>query len=111
MLQLTEDAFEQVVQLFNEAGPVSLLDVSFIDPHGMVGILEIGEILKAQGVKKTLCLPQSEDVIKYLERMDFFKFAADYFNLEPVKPQLSEKYHRSAPIRFLQGTCIMTIKR
>lgn len=92
MFQLTEDTFEQGLYLFNEAGAVSFYDLTFIDPYGMVGILEIGEILKAQGVKKTLCLPQSEDVIKYLERMDFFKFAADYFNLEPAKPQLSEKY-------------------
>lgn len=92
MFQLTEDAFEQVVQLFNESRPVSLCDVTFIDPYGMVGILEIGELLKLQGIKKTLCLPHSDEVIKYLERMDFFKFAGEYFNLEPAKPQISDKY-------------------
>lgn len=96
MFQLTEDTSEQLLHLFNEAGPVSLGDVTFIDPYGMVGILEIGELLKLQGIKKTLCLPQSDEVIKYLERMDFFKFAGEYFNLEPLKPKISDKYLRSA---------------
>ncbi|PIV67442.1 MAG: hypothetical protein COS10_00995, partial [Nitrospirae bacterium CG01_land_8_20_14_3_00_44_22] len=34
-------------------------------------------------------------VLKYLERMDF-KFADNYFRLEPSKPQISGKYLRSS---------------
>ena len=96
MSQITEDTFEQVLNLFNEIDVINLQDVTFIDPYGMVGILEIGELLKSEGIQKTIKLPESEDVLKYLERMDFFKFAGKYFKLEPSKPQLSNKYLRSS---------------
>ena len=61
----------------------------------MVGLLEIGELLKSQGVQKILYLPESEEVLKYLERMDFFRFADGYFTLKPSQPQISEKYLRN----------------
>jgi anti-sigma regulatory factor (Ser/Thr protein kinase) len=81
MTQITEDTFEHVLNLFNEIDVINLQDVTFIDPYGMVGILEIGELLKSEGIQKTIKIPESEDVLKYLERMDFFKFAGKYFNL------------------------------
>src|SRR4030067_1850972 len=62
----------------------------------MVGLLEIGELSQSEGVQKTLFLPGSEEVLKYLERMDFFKFATHYFRLEPPKPDIPEKYLRSS---------------
>src|SRR3989338_9704147 len=96
MTQITEDTFEHVLNLFNEIDVINLQDVTFIDPYGMVGILEIGELLKSEGIQKTIKLHGSEDVLKYLERMDFFKFAGKYFKLEPSKPQLSTKYLRSS---------------
>lgn len=92
MIQITEDTFEQVLQVFNDAPIIDLSEVSFIDPYGMVGILEIGELLKSKGIQKTIHLPMSEEVLKYLERMDFFKFADNYFGLDPSKPGISEKY-------------------
>ena len=94
-VQITEDTFEQVLHIFREAQEIDLHGVTFIDPYGMVGLLEIGELLKSKGVQKTLYLPESEEVLKYLERMDFFRFAGGYFNLKPVQPQISEKYLRS----------------
>ena len=96
MSQITEDTFEQVLNIFNDADVVDFGDVTFIDPYGMVCILEIGELLKSERILKTIKLPESEEVLKYLERMDFFKFAVGYFNLEPSKPKLSEKYMRSS---------------
>lgn len=96
MTQLSEETFEQIINTFDQSPVIDIRDADFIDPFGMVGILEIGEILKEQGVKKTLCLPHSGEVIKYLERMDFFKFAGEYYNLEPLKHQISGKYRRSA---------------
>ncbi len=96
MTQITEDTFEQVLHFFYREPIVNLQDVTFIDPYGMVGILEIGELLKSEGIQKTIKLPEAEDVLKYLERMDFFKFTREYFNLEPSKPQLSNKYLRSS---------------
>lgn len=96
MTQITEDTFEQLLTFIKEPSLIDLKDVTFIDPYGMVGILEIGELLKSERIKKTIRLPESEEVLKYLERMDFFKFAAEYFNLEPSKPQISGKYLRSS---------------
>ncbi len=96
MMQITEDTFEQVLQVFGGSSPFDLRETAFIDPYGMVGLLEMGELFKSKGMKKTFRLPESDEVLKYLERMDFFKFADRYFCLEPLKPQLSEKYLRSS---------------
>jgi anti-sigma regulatory factor (Ser/Thr protein kinase) len=94
--QITEDTFEQFFTLARKSLVIDLREITFIDPYGMVGLLEIGEVLTSEGIQKLLYLPKSEEVLKYLERMDFFKFADRYFRLEPSKPQLSEKYQRSA---------------
>ncbi|MBI4690199.1 MAG: sensor histidine kinase [Nitrospirae bacterium] len=95
LTQLTEDTFEQVLSIPKEFS-IDLRNVTFVDPYGMVGILEIGELLKSERNRKSICLPESEEVLKYLERMDFFKFADKYFILEPSKPRISGKYLRSA---------------
>src|SRR3990172_3612960 len=96
MTQITEDNFDHVLHLFKESPEIDLKEASFIDPYGMVGILEIGELLKSEGIKKKIYLTKSEEVLKYLERMDFFKFADIYFNLKPPKPKISGKYLRSS---------------
>lgn len=95
MTQITEDTFEQALHLFREAQETDLHGVIFIDPYGMVGLLETGELLKSNGIQKTMILPQSEEVLKYLERMDFFRFADRYFTLRPFQPQISKKYLRN----------------
>jgi anti-sigma regulatory factor (Ser/Thr protein kinase) len=96
MNQITEDTFEQLLHILRKSSLIDLRETTFIDPYGMVGLLEIGELLKSKGIRKTLCLPESEEVLKYLERMDFFKFIDRYFTIEPSQPHLSEKYHRSS---------------
>jgi len=96
MTQITEDTFEQVLQIFKESLEIDLQEATFIDPYGMVGILEFGEYLKSKGIQKTMRLPKSDEVLKYLERMDFFRFAGEYFKLVQMDPQLSEKYLRSS---------------
>jgi len=93
--QITEETFEQALYCFQTAAAVDLQDVTFIDPYGMVGLLEMGRVFTAKTIPKILNLPRSEEVIKYLERMDFFKFARDYFRLESSQPTLPEKYLRS----------------
>jgi len=95
MTQISENNFEQILQNFIELSIIDLRDVTFIDPYGMVGFLELGELLKAKGIRKTIILPESEEVSKYLERMDFFKFAGQYFILDPPEPKISERYRRS----------------
>ena len=95
MTQKTEDTFEQNLLLFKELPLIDLRGTTFIDPYGMVGLLEMGELLKSEDTQKTLYLPGSIDVLKYLERMDFFKFADRYFRPEPLKPEISERSSRS----------------
>lgn len=93
VLQLTEETFEQIFD--KPYIDINLKEVTFIDPYGMLGILEIGELHKSKGQRKALYLPQSEEVLKYLDRMDFFKFAGQYFNLESSEPKISGKYRRN----------------
>ena len=92
--QITEETFEQVLNLLKTSSMIDLQEMSFIDPYGMVGLLEIGEIYKPEANPKLLYLPESEEALKYLERMDFFKIAPRYFTFEPSKPQVTEKYLR-----------------
>lgn len=94
--QITEETFEQVLNVLKRSPVIDIQDVSFIDPYGMVGLLEIGDIYKPEFDPKLLYLPKSEEVLKYLERMDFFEIAPRYFQFEPTKPQISEKYIRSS---------------
>ena len=96
MTQITEETFEQFLHNFKESSAIELREINFIDPYGMVGLLEIGELFKSEGIQKIIYLPESEEVLKYLERMDFFQFAERYFILEPSDMQISEKYLRSS---------------
>ncbi|MGQ3685942.1 MAG: ATP-binding protein [Candidatus Loosdrechtia sp.] len=96
MTQITEDTFEQILKNLDTPSPIDLREVTFVDPYGMVGLLEIGELHKSKGIQKTVRLPYSEEVLKYFERMDFFRFAGEYFILEPSQPYLPEKYLRNA---------------
>lgn len=94
MSQLTDDTFEHLLSQA-ELPELDLSQVSFIDPCGMAGLLEVGELFKTKGAGKILRLPDSEEVLKYLERMDFFGFAQEYFTLKPAAPSFSETYHRN----------------
>jgi len=84
MNQLTEETFEKTLSSFIRSDEIDLRDISFIDPYGMVGLLEIGELCMLEDVKKTILLPRSAEVLRYLERMDFFPQAKRSFALEPI---------------------------
>ena len=84
MNQLTEETFEKTLHAFIRSDQIDLRGVTFIDPYGMVGLLEIGELCMLEDVKKTVLLPRSTEVLRYLERMDFFTNAKRYFSLEPM---------------------------
>jgi anti-sigma regulatory factor (Ser/Thr protein kinase) len=96
MNRITEETFERVIEYFKRSPVVDLQDVIFIDPYGMVGLLQLGNALTGEPEKRTLYLPKSEEVLKYLERMDFFKFAGQYFDAEPNRRNSSERYQRSS---------------
>lgn len=95
MTQLTEETFEQTLRSFIQAEQIDLRGVSFIDPYGMLGLLEIGELCMLEDVRKSIILPQAGDVCAYLDRMDFFPFAKRYFSLENFASDAAEKYRRS----------------
>jgi anti-sigma regulatory factor (Ser/Thr protein kinase) len=86
MTQLTEETFERTIRSFIRSESIDLGPVTFIDPYGMLGILEIGELCMLEDVKKTIFLPRSAEVCRYLARMDFFTFARRYFSLDPPQP-------------------------
>jgi len=96
MTQITEDTFEKTLHAFIRSEHIDLRDVSFIDPYGMLGLLEIGELCMLEDIKKTILLPKSAEVLKYLDRMDFFSYANRYFFLEPSASDVDSKYQRSA---------------
>jgi anti-sigma regulatory factor (Ser/Thr protein kinase) len=89
MTQLTEETFERTLRSFIRSDEIDLRAVSFIDPYGMVGLLEIGELCLLEDVKKTVLLPRSAEVLRYLERMDFLSQAKRYFILDPMQPPAS----------------------
>jgi anti-sigma regulatory factor (Ser/Thr protein kinase) len=94
MTQLTEETFDKTLRSFINSEKIDLSSVSFIDPYGMVGLLEIGELCQLEDVKKTIVLPRSDEVLKYLDRMDFFPFARRSFSLENPSGTTG-KYQRS----------------
>lgn len=95
MTQITEDTFEQTLRSFIQSEQIDLSTLSFIDPYGMVGLLEIGELCMLEDVRKTVILPRSGEVRRYLDRMDFFTFAKRSFSLVDTVPEAAEKYQRS----------------
>lgn len=96
MKNLSDDGFEIFLSEALRNDIIDLREATFIDPYGMLGVLEIGEISRSDDDRKTLFLPRSEEVLKYLERMDFIRYAGEYFCLEPSEPRIHDKYLRSS---------------
>lgn len=93
----TFDSLIQQLSCINGKEPVKidLREVQFIDPYGMLGLLELGRYLKKEYTSPLLILPNSEEVLKYLERMDFWKYALELFELESQDPLPNEPFFRS----------------
>jgi len=107
MTQITEETFEQILRTFITSEQIDLRDVTFIDPYGMLGLLEIGELCMLEDVKKTVLLPRSGEVCEYLQRMDFFTQARRYFSLDQsIKPPSNQKNRSSASDVLLEITPI-----
>ncbi|MGE5172243.1 MAG: ATP-binding protein [Betaproteobacteria bacterium] len=95
MTQITEETFEQTLRSFLQSEQIDLSGISFIDPYGMLALLEIGELCMIEDVRKTVILPRSDEVCRYLDRMDFFSHAKRYFALEYAAPGSARKDNRS----------------
>jgi anti-sigma regulatory factor (Ser/Thr protein kinase) len=96
MTQITEDSFEKTLRSFIHSETIDLAKVSFIDPYGMVGLLEIGELCMLEDIRKTIILPRSDEVCRYLDRMEFFTFAKRYFHLKHMSPGAGIKHQRTS---------------
>lgn len=96
MNQITEDTFEKTLRSFIHSEQIDLGNVSFIDPYGMLALLEIGELCMLEDVRKTVILPRSDEVCRYLDRMDFFTYAKSYFAFEHTSTFAPGKYQSSA---------------
>ncbi len=86
-----ENVFRQVAGWLkrNEAArgrcPRPFIDgtrIQFIDPYGMVGLIEIGRFLSSLGLSPILRLAPAAEVTQYLSRMDFHSVAKGVFELE-----------------------------
>jgi anti-sigma regulatory factor (Ser/Thr protein kinase) len=95
MNSLSDDTFEAFLTHLSGSDCIDLSNVGFIDPYGMIGVLETGRYLGMRREEKALLLPDSDNVLRYLERMDFFKYAERYFSTVN-KRELSDKYLRSS---------------
>ncbi len=95
MTLITEETFEQTLRSFLQSEQIDLSGISFIDPYGMLALLEIGELCMIEDVRKTVILPRSDEVCRYLDRMDFFLHARRYFALEYALPVSTRKDNRS----------------
>lgn len=75
--ELNELSFERMVEMIPADYACSdieidLKDTSFIVPYGMVLLTILLKSLGQKGIKARLLLPDSSDVMNYLERMSFF---------------------------------------
>lgn len=97
--RLNEDSFEPLLHQLARLGEaeevtLDLTALQFIDPYGMVGLLVLAEYLTSQDLSPLLIPPTSKEVLRYLERLDFFKFASEVYDLAVPLPSISERFWR-----------------
>ena len=100
---LDESTFEQLIQQIEGlrqdlAGAIAidLEQVRFVDPYGMVGLLALGRFLRQRQLEPVLMLPRSDDVMRYLDRMDFSRHAAQLYAIDLTTLWPDGEYARSA---------------
>jgi anti-anti-sigma regulatory factor len=79
---LDESTFERLIkqvegleQVASGQVVIDLEHVRFVDPYGMVGVLALARFLRQWNLTPVLMLPRSDEVMKYLDRMDFSRHA------------------------------------
>lgn len=75
---------------------IDLEQVRFVDPYGMVGLLALARFLRQQELTPVLMLPRSDDVMKYLDRMDFSRHAEQLYTINLTTLWAEGEYSRSA---------------
>lgn len=91
--QLTGDktikALDRLRPLAGEDNTVSLRDLDFIDPFGLLMLLSYVRYLSMVLDRVWLYLPRKENVMQYLVRSGFLKEVSQYASLIPAQPQLN----------------------
>jgi anti-anti-sigma regulatory factor len=99
---LDESTFERLVQQLKslaqrQGGEVTidLEHLRFIDPYGMVGLLALARFLRQRGFEPAVLLPRSDEVMKYLDRMDFSRHAQHLCALDLTTLWADGQYSRN----------------
>jgi hypothetical protein len=79
---------------YSDSVQINLRNTKFVDPFGMVGLIQLGRHLSLSGKRCFLHLPISEDVLKYMDRMDFFQYTKDLFQVEPEDLDIQDRFLR-----------------
>jgi anti-anti-sigma regulatory factor/anti-sigma regulatory factor (Ser/Thr protein kinase) len=100
---LDEGTFERLLRQLGSLPPlagrqmvIDLEQVRFIDPYGMVGLLVLARLLRQHCCEPVLMLPRSQEVIKYLDRMDFSGHAERLCGIDLTTLWPDGEYSRSA---------------
>jgi anti-anti-sigma regulatory factor len=100
---LDESTFERLVrqieglpQVMTGEILIDLEQVRFVDPYGMVGLLALARFLRQRALKPVLLLPRSDEVMKYLDRMDFSRHAEQLCAIDLTTLWPDGEYSRSA---------------
>jgi anti-sigma regulatory factor (Ser/Thr protein kinase) len=73
--------FTGVAQAGDERMLIDARHSRWVDPYGMIGLLAVGEIAAQRGERAMLELPEDQEVVSYLARMNFFEQADDLFEI------------------------------
>jgi len=102
-VSLDESTFEQLVRQLESparlaAGQmiIDLEQLRFVDPYGMVGLLVLARFLRQRSCEPVLMLPRSDEVMKYLDRMDFSRHAERLCAIDLTTLWPDGEYSRSA---------------
>jgi anti-anti-sigma regulatory factor len=75
---------------------IDLEQIRFVDPYGMVGLLALARFLRQRNFKPVLLLPRSDEVMKYLDRMNFSRHAEQLCAIDLTTLWPDGEYSRSA---------------
>jgi hypothetical protein len=75
---------------------IDLEQVRFVDPYGMVGLLVLARFLRQRSCEPVLMLPRSDEVMRYLDRMDFSRHAERLCAIDLTTLWPEGEYSRSA---------------
>jgi anti-anti-sigma regulatory factor len=99
---LDESTFERLIrQLDSPEGLgtgqiiIDLEQVRFVDPYGMLGLLALARFLRQRGCEPVLMLPRADEVMKYLDRMDFSRHAEGLCAMDLTTLWSDGEYSRS----------------